>query len=130
MNFQSKQMKFSLKYASHSLWPFKSSTLSVALGGTVRTSFLFQAAILVVLTASGECKNPQLPNSPFDPKHEPSILERQVAADEDVISGRELILFHELLVTHCMPAMPDEVTLQYAGLVALDNGRAKQRIHG
>src|SRR4029078_10828932 len=34
------------------------------------------------------------------------------------------------LVTHCMPAMPDEVTLQYAGLVALDNGRAKQRIHG
>lgn len=54
-------------------------------------------------------------------------LDRQENADANIITVRQMNLFHDLIITQCMPALPEVVTLQYAGLAVNDNGREKQQ---
>jgi hypothetical protein len=55
-------------------------------------------------------------------------MERQAIADSKVISVAEINEFHRQVVTKCMSELPREVTLQYLGEVATDNGRLAQRL--
>ncbi len=54
--------------------------------------------------------------------------DRQILADSKRISAWEINEVHRRFVTQCLKGLPYEVTIQYCGAVATDNGRQSQRV--